>query len=86
MKRLFYISGTLFFLLLTLLVGIQVGERAATAGPGQRITGFTAVDAGSGNATLWVILDNGDVHKFNSALLATPGGGYHAESLGNFWQ
>ena len=78
MKRLFYLSGTLFFLSLTLLVGIHIGQQQASAAPGQKVVGFS-VD----QSVVWVIDANADVYKFRSDLLGTNG--YLPELVGNYW-
>ena len=85
MKRLFYLSGTLFFLSLTLLLGVHIGQQTATAEPQQKVIAFSANDSGT-TTWLWVYLANGDVYKFRADLLQTPGGGYQPELIGNYWQ
>ena len=79
MKRLFYLSGALFFLSLTLLVGVHIGQQTATAEPPtQKIVGYSS--AGSGH---FLILSNGDLYyrRMASGGLASSG----PSLVGNFW-
>jgi len=80
MKRLFYLSGTLFFLSLTLLVGIHIGQQRATAAPkGSPIAAYVRSlnDFNSGPSVPGVILANGDVYRIDGnypGLFATRDG------------
>ena len=84
MKRAFYLSGALFFLSLTLLVGIQIGTRTATAEPPQKVIGFSAKEVANNRALteLYVYLANGDVYKHRADVLQTN----QPEFQGNFFQ
>lgn len=80
MKRLFYLSGTLFFLSLTLLVGVQIGERSATAADTPAVVGFSVSDE-SNPHKLYVLLENGDVYTAAmNALEEAP------QFRGNVWK
>ena len=84
MKRLFYISGTVFFLALTLMVGVHIGQKTAGAAPAQKIVGFTFTTDGANKFGYSVILANGDVHW-----LQTGDAGEFASApvfRGNYWQ
>jgi len=71
MKRLFYLSGTMFFLSLTLLAGLQIVQRTATAAPNMpKVVGHDW-DGTPGSIGLWVILENGDVYHQTSGQPAT---------------
>ncbi len=65
MKRIFYLSGTLFFLSLTLLVGVHIGQTTAIAQKvkTQEVTVATSIRDLSGQSNHnWVIMTNGDVY------------------------
>ena len=85
MKRLFYLSGTFFFLSLTLLVGIHIGQQQATAAPAQKVIGFSvATDPVSvTQRNVWVVLSNGDVYRQKSVGDSFNG---QAQLIGNYWQ
>lgn len=82
MKRLMYLSISVFFLALTLMVGVHIGQQTATASPEHReIVGFAGV-----SSQLWVLTSNGDVYTRSNTLDNKEGTEYPAIRVGNFWQ
>ena len=60
MKRLFYMTGSLFFLAVILLIGFHLGQTAAEAqGDGEVVTIATGPTAGD----VWFATSSGDVYR-----------------------
>ncbi len=83
MKRLMYLSISVFFLSLTLLVGVHIGQQTAGAAPSQKVIGFSYDDRGTIKGYS-VMLANGDVYFRRS--IGTFVLQYQPELVGNYWQ
>ena len=72
----FYISGTLFFLSLTLLVGVHIGRGTARADSPDKIAGFVK------EGRYYVITESGDIYDIEWTNLYE---GKKAVFRGNVW-
>ena len=74
MKRLFYLSGTLFFLSLTLLVGVHIGQQTATAQKTKAPEVATVIDDLNGpSLTNWVVTTDGATTAETAGHILWPG-------------
>ena len=77
MKRLFYISGTVFFTTLTLLLGLQIAEQTAESKPPSPVPSpfiFWSANQGmKANGDVWVLNTSGSQDTPGHWSLAAPG-------------
>ena len=74
MKRLFYLTGSVFFLACTLLIGFHLGQQTAEAQSSAEIIGYS-VDG----STHFVILSSGDIWSRVTGFASPP------SYVGNFF-